>query len=172
MLGHWLIWRGGNVAAARERFETALTRGGESRPLVRRFQLAALVNEGSDGEDELLRVVNRMREQGEPLAPRMADHVYTLYARRHGPSRPARRAADDPLSPSDSLAVYEWVLRTEDAAERSPAVSAFIRSALQEAAGDRAAALATLRELQERERLGSPFREQVQQAVVRLGRTR
>ena len=56
--------------------------------------------------------------------------------------------------------------------DRAVAVNAYIRSALQEKAGDRAAALATLHALQEREPLASPLREQVQQAVTRLSAAR
>ena len=172
MLGHWLMWRGGDIQAARERFETALARGGASRPFVRRFQIASLRNRIGESDAELLRVANTMREQGEALDPRTAGYLYSLYMRRYGPNSAAKRSAEDTLPPATSLAVYEWVLKMDDSADRAVAVNAFIRSALQEKAGDRAAALATLRELQEREPLASPLREQVQQAVARLSAVR
>lgn len=172
MLGHWLMWRGGTVDAARERFETALARGGASRAFVRRFQIAALRNRVGDADAELLRVANTMREQGEPLDSRTAGYLYSLYMRRYGPNSGTKRAAEDTLPPATSLAVYEWVLKEDDASDRAVGVNAFIRSALQEKAGDRTAALATLRELQEREQLASPLREQVQQAVTRLSAVR
>jgi hypothetical protein len=172
MLGHWLMWRGGNPQTARERFETALARGGPSRPFVRQFQIAALMNRIGDSDTELLRVANSMREQGEPLHSRAAGYVYSLYMRRYGPNAGTRRATEDTLPPATSLAVYEWVLTMDDESDRAVAVNAYIRSALQEKAGDRAAALATLRALQEREPLASPLREQVQQAVTRLSTAR
>jgi hypothetical protein len=92
--------------------------------------------------------------------------------RRYGPNSGPRRAGEDPLPPATSLAVYEWVLKMDDSADRAVAVNAFIRSALQEKAGDRGAALATLRELQDTEQLSSPLRDQVQQAVARLSAVR
>jgi hypothetical protein len=172
MLGHWLMWRGGTIQAARERFETALARGGASRPFVRRFQIAALMNRIGDADGELLRVANSMREQDEPLTPRTAGYLYSLYMRRYGPNAGTKRAAEDTLPPATSLAVYEWVLKMDDESDRAVAVNAYIRSALQEKAGDRAAALATLRALQEKEPLSSPLRDQVQQAVARLSAVR
>lgn len=172
MLGHWLMWRGGSVAAARERFETALARGGASRAFVRRFQLASLVNRGADAEAELLRVASAMREHGEALDPRTADSLYALYTRRYGPTRATTRVEDGAIAPASALAVYEWVLQTPGATTRPAALTAVIRSALQEAAGDPRAALTTLRELRERERLTSPLREHVDRAVTRLSAAR
>ena len=172
MLGHWLMWRGGGVQAARAHFETAFARTGATRPFVRRFQLASLSNRGADADAELLRVASDMRAHGESLDPRTADRLFALYAARYGPGDATRRAGDDPLAPAASRDVYEWMLQTPGAGERPRVTSAFIRSALQEASGDRAGALQTLRELQERERLSSPVREQVQQAVARLASAR
>jgi hypothetical protein len=172
MLGHWLMWRGGSVEEARAHFETALARAGPTRAFVRRFQLAALLNRGGEADAEVLRVANTMRQQGEPLDARTAGSLYVQYMRRYGPSSSTKRAADDPLSAAASLALFEWVLRAEGTSGRSEPVTAFIRSALQEKAGERAAALATLRELQTREPLSSPLREQVEKAVARLSATR
>jgi hypothetical protein len=172
MLGHWLMWRGGSVEDARASFESALARAGPSRAFVRRFQLAALLNRGGDADAEVLRVANTMRQQGEPLDPRTAGSLYVQYMRRYGPSSGPKRAAEDPLPPAASLALFEWVLRTDGTSDRSAPVTAFVRSALQEKAGERAAALATLRELQSRDPLSSPLREQVEKAVSRLSATR
>ena len=68
MLGHWLMWRGGEMDAAHARFTTALARASaRQRPVVRRLQLSALMNRGVDAEPRLFQVVNEMRERGEAL---------------------------------------------------------------------------------------------------------
>jgi hypothetical protein len=168
MLGHWLMWRGGEADAAHTRFTTALAgANAPQRPVVRRLQLAALMNRGTDAEARLFQVVNEMRERGEALEPRAADRMFALYAHRYGPRDTPRRNGDDPLPPAASRALFEWIVRTPGASPRSTFVATFVRSALQDAAGDRAAAVATLREL-ERTNLPPSQRDQVTRAITRL----
>ena len=169
MLGHWLMWGGANVDAARERFDTALEAGGATRAFVRRLQVASLVNKGGDAEDaELLRVANDMRQRTEPLALTVANQLYWIYTLRWGPNARPPSAAAPAVAPADFEATYEWVLTTPGSGQRSPDVSAYVRGMLQEAAGHGAAALATFRSLQQRQALPPAVRDQVQKALVRL----
>jgi len=173
MLGHWLMWRGGTVDSASERFATALARANAGqRPIVRRLQLAALMNQGTAGEAKLFQVVNEMRERGEALDARTADRVFAIYAHRYGPRDTPRRPGDDLLPPPAAGAVFEWILQTHGTGQRSAVVSAFVRSTLQEAAGERAAALESLRELERTGQLSAPQREQVKRAIARLNSAR
>ena len=172
MLGHWLMWRGGEADAAHARFTTALARAdARQRPVVRRLQLAALMNRGADAEARLFQVVNEMRERGEALDPRTADRMFALYAHRYGPRDTPRRNGDDPLPPATSSALFEWIVQAPGASPRSTFVTAFVRSTLQDGAGNRAAAVETLREL-ERTDLTPGQRDQVKRAITRLGARR
>src|SRR5262245_15233698 len=110
MLAHWLMWRGEPLSAERPYFDAAISSGKE-RPFVRNFQLAAVRNRNDDAADaELIRIVNSMRQQNEPLDERSAREAYVVFERRYGP-RP--RVPDAPLdiSLSDQLATFTWLAR-------------------------------------------------------------
>ncbi|MGE0383347.1 MAG: hypothetical protein AB7Q97_01370 [Gammaproteobacteria bacterium] len=77
--GHWILWNRGSLEEAREHFAAAL-KTGRARTEVRYFQLAALANVHSDAaEAEWLRVVEDMRENGEPLNASIKNDLYDRY---------------------------------------------------------------------------------------------
>ncbi len=111
MLAHWLMWRGEPLSAARPYFDAAIASGKE-RPFVRTFQLAAVRNRSDDAADaELIRVVDSMRQQNEPVDERSARATYVVFQRRYGPRpRVADGGAID-ISLPDQLATFTWLAR-------------------------------------------------------------
>lgn len=111
MLAHWLMWKGESLSTARPYFDTAIASGKE-RPFVRAFQLAAVRNRSNDaGDAELIRVVNSIRQQNEPLDERSARAAYVVFERRYGPrQRPSDTGAID-VPIADQLATFTWLAR-------------------------------------------------------------
>jgi hypothetical protein len=79
--GHWIIWMRGSAEAANGHFAAAIASGRE-RSYVRRLQLAAFRLYGStDTESGLLRTVDDMRRNNEPIdASTVRDVFYTYYS--------------------------------------------------------------------------------------------
>ncbi len=79
-LAHWKL--GTDHAAAlpeaREHFTAAL-RSGRERAVVRRMQVAALTNLGTEGEPDLLRTVADMRKSNDSIDARTRSRVYATY---------------------------------------------------------------------------------------------
>jgi Tfp pilus assembly protein PilF len=172
MLGHWLMWNGGTVDAARERFNTALKSSGPRHAYARDLQLAALTNRQGDADDELLRVANQMRQGAEPLDSRVANNLYWVYTLHWGPSASQQSVPTGPaVSAADLESTYEWVLKTSDSAQGSPDQSSYVRAALQDAAGHRDAAIATFRSLQ-RPDVAPSIRQKAQKELTRLAAVR
>jgi len=110
MLGHWLVWTGQPLTAARPYFDAAVARGKE-RPFVRTYQLAAARNRSDDaGDAELVRIVNSMRQQNETPDERSARAAYAVFERRYG-ARPRVPDAAIDISLSDQLATFAWLAR-------------------------------------------------------------
>ena len=109
MLGHLLLWRRAEpVDVALPYFEAALASGRE-REYVRRMQIAALKNGGSDASDsELMKVGNVVRQQRDPIEIASARAIYGVYRFRY-----AQGVGIDPhkvgISPDDQLATFEWL---------------------------------------------------------------
>ena len=133
MLAHWLLWQGEPPSAARPYFDAAISSGKE-RPFVRSFQLAAVRNRNNEtGDAELVRVVNSMRQQNEPLDERSARAAYVVFERRYGsrPRVPDEGAIDVPVP--DQLATFTWLARmpgVSGRAEVNDVVVATLNSAM------------------------------------------
>jgi Tfp pilus assembly protein PilF len=110
MLGHWLVWKGEPLSAARPYFDAAVSSGKE-RPFVRTYQLAAARNRSDDAADaELIRIVNSMRQQNETPDERSARAAYVVFERRYG-ARPRVPDTAIDISLSDQLATFTWLAR-------------------------------------------------------------
>jgi hypothetical protein len=119
MLAHWLIWKGEPLSAARPYFEAAIASGKE-RPFVRTFQLAAVRNRNDDAADaELIRVVNSMRQQNEPLDDGSARAAYVVFQRRYGPRTRATDAAAIDVPLPDQLSTFNWLARMSGVSGRA-----------------------------------------------------
>jgi len=133
MLGHWLVWTGRPLTAARPYFDAAVSSGKE-RPFVRTYQLAAARNRSDDaGDAELVRIVNSMRQQNETPDERSARAAYTVFERRYG-ARPRVPDAAIDVSLSDQLATFTWLARipgVSGRAEVNDVVVATLNKAMQ-----------------------------------------
>jgi hypothetical protein len=79
-LGHWILWRNGTLDAANKDFAAGL-KSGRAHEYVRRMQLAALHNARNESADaEVLRVINDMRRNKEPIDERTRSRVLSMYA--------------------------------------------------------------------------------------------
>jgi len=77
--GHWKLWMRGSSEDARQHFSAAVA-SGRARDYVRRIQLAALKNLGSEGDREFLTVTNDMRKNNEKIDSRTRNDLYSIYS--------------------------------------------------------------------------------------------
>jgi hypothetical protein len=79
---HWLLWtkREGARQEAGAHFSAALG-SGRVNEHVRSIQLSALKNLGSDGEADVLAVVNEMRMKGETIDQQTRSDLFSMYSR-------------------------------------------------------------------------------------------
>jgi len=119
MMGHWLMWKGEPLRAARPYFDAAVASGKE-RPFVRTYQLAAIRNRSDESADaELVRIVNSMRQQNETPDERSARAAYAVFQQRYGPRARAvdEGALDLPLP--DQLATFTWLAHVPGVSARA-----------------------------------------------------
>jgi hypothetical protein len=99
--GHWKLWRQEKLEDARQHFSAAIA-SGRIRDHVRKIQLAALRNLGSEGEGEFLAVINEMRKNNETIDARTRNDLYSVYSfacsLRHDADRVARLLAAVPAT--------------------------------------------------------------------------
>ena len=118
MLAHWLMWNRGSIENARPYFEAAVASGKE-RPLVRRLQIAALRNSSSnEGDTELLRIANSMRQQNETPDNASARTIYVVYRTRYATRSPYIDPNTTGVTPADQLATLTWLSRFPGGADR------------------------------------------------------
>jgi TIR domain len=178
MWGHDLMQRGGSVEEAKAHFANAVATG-EQRPYVRRIQIAALMwRDDPDLENELVRVANEMRTQGE-ARPAGDSHdspvwrLWNVYNARlvNGTDKASFLAA---VPPADHLATFRWLYPEETIPKDKRPRYQCMLGQLQEQVGDRAAALATyralLKTLAAEGIVGGRMFDDARQAVTRLGR--
>jgi hypothetical protein len=142
--GHWTIWRREAVADAIPHFAAAVASGRE-RPYVRRIQLAAFRLYGStDAEAAILRAVDEMRRNNEPIDASMRRDVFSIYYSAFNSDEQLRRVLGI-LPPADHIAFIRALFSGADLdASRAPLRDATV-AMLQEDAGLRDDSLATWR---------------------------
>ena len=169
MLGHWMLSDHQDRAAAIAHFDAAAA-SAETRPYVRRMELAALKNNSfNDNAAEILRVANAIRFEGGSIEPGTRRDIHSLYYGLWG-------KADDPLlhalPPDEHAVFYRWLF-ADDLADptREPSYALYL-VAIEEHAGHRDAARAELTTL--RARLGDgdgPLKREIAAALARLGKS-
>ncbi len=174
MLAHWTLWNHGNLEDAKGHFASAL-KSGRERPYVRRLQLAALTNTSDGaGEVELLRVATDMRKGDEPMDPGGRDRIWNIYY-----SRFVSNAGEDSIDQmfaavpaAEQTTTYRWMFDTTGYPQSKGVLYLYVLGRLQDAAGQRAEALATYRSI--RSRLPASdrglIRRRVDSTIVRLSR--
>lgn len=171
MWGLLLIRYGAHVREAQEHFSAALSSGRE-REFVRRYQLGALRGLQSDEcEMELLRTVNEMRKSGETIDPATKSSVAFLYYATF--NRRTGKFSDEILAsvgPVEHLAIVRWLFPDATTDEEKKLTRDDYLAALQEAAGQRAEALATYLSMRPRvPKYLSEMRDRVEAGIKRLG---
>ncbi|MGH7470130.1 MAG: hypothetical protein ACRENP_19465 [Longimicrobiales bacterium] len=91
--GHWLLWHKDTREEANQHFAAAAS-SGRALPYVRSMQLAAVKNLGSEGEAELLRVVDAMRQNNEVIDTQTRVDLYTRYSFACGLRHDSKRMAE------------------------------------------------------------------------------
>jgi hypothetical protein len=146
MMGNWLLQTHGDGAAAIRHFQTALAKGTQ-RPLVRSMQVGGLLHNDDPGmRAELIRVLNQMRANEEPLdagTRSRARYVYDVTSAQGTEYHDVLTA----VPPADNWKTYEWLSpgAPADAVERSR--RDFVQASLEEFSGDRAAAATAFKSL-------------------------
>jgi hypothetical protein len=146
MWAHHLMWHGEPIEEAKAHFKHAVESGRE-RAYVRRMQLVAFqLHSVSPSQDELVRVLNEMRNQGEALPPG-DEHdsprwrVWNVYYERlYSWNDRADFLAAVPSK--DHLATFEWLFPDGVMPSDKRPLHQFMLAQLLENDGDRAGALA------------------------------
>jgi tetratricopeptide (TPR) repeat protein len=146
--GHYILVTSGDVKQAKAHFEQALA-AKSRRPFVRTMELAGLVwRDGIEQQDEVARVANEMREQGEVM-PSIGGHPFTsrLWNVYYDRLVRGNDRADfiDVLRPGDHLATFAWLFPDYARSTSNRSAYLFMLAQLQEHSGAQADALATYR---------------------------
>lgn len=143
--GHYLMATDRDVEKGKVHFSKAQASSAQ-RPFVRGMQISALMwPDRRDLQDEVLRVVNDMRLQGEalpaiagePLAYRIWQVYYDHLVRGYG-----KEDFLGVLPPKDHLATFQWLLQEKYADSGNRFAYLFMLAQFQEHSGDSAKALA------------------------------
>lgn len=176
MWGHWILWNHQEFAKATEHFAAALAAPRPGlRPYIRSMQLSALNNEDtSEAHVEFIRVVNDIRKEHGDLDPHWPHDILNMYWAHIVPPDEDKAAFLSAVPPLDHLDTFDWLLRRAGPGEPDALTHDYIRSALLEAAGRRAEALAGYRAVQSRfgPNSGGTLVDGTRRAIVRLTATR
>ncbi|MGH8532444.1 MAG: hypothetical protein ACREV1_06840 [Gammaproteobacteria bacterium] len=153
MWGFHILKSNGPLDEAKQHFERALATGKE-RPYVRQMQIAAFLNYTDERlEEEVMRVVNDMRLNSEPLPPGDRDYsirwskLWNVYYSRML-NATEQQSFFSALSPADHLATFQWLFPEDIVPEGKRDLYRFFLGSFQELAGNHSGALATFRSLQ------------------------
>ncbi|MCC6587428.1 MAG: toll/interleukin-1 receptor domain-containing protein [Bryobacterales bacterium] len=106
MMGNWLLQSNGSTAEALRCFEAA-ERAGSQREFVRRMELSAMTYRDDRGiPAAVMRIVNQMRINQEPLDNRMRQRVLSNFAPGHQAETEEMLTA---VPPPDVWATFEWL---------------------------------------------------------------
>lgn len=106
MMGSWLLQSNGDTAEALRCFEAA-ERAGTEREFVRQLELGAMTYRDDRGVPAaVMRVVNKMRVNKEPLDERMRRRVLSNFAPGHEAETEEMLTA---VAPQDVWATFEWL---------------------------------------------------------------
>ncbi|HEY2843962.1 MAG TPA: hypothetical protein VGJ09_09935 [Bryobacteraceae bacterium] len=151
MWGHWILWNQGNIAEAEGHFASAVLSHREQN-YVRQLQLSALMNVHEDPYDEeVVRVANAIRKEQGSIDPPTRKRIFsTIYYFRMLPVRGSTPAFISAVPPADHVATFRWLFDTLELDDSQAPLRSYYLCALQEAAGQRDAALAGLKQIQQK----------------------
>jgi tetratricopeptide (TPR) repeat protein len=175
MLGNWLLQTHGNVDEALHHFDVAV-KTNQQRPLVREMQLGGMIyNETPGVRSELIRVVNQMRANSEPMSDRYKQRILSYYSPIN--SREELAEVLSAVPPDDAWATFLWLddkQPTADDLKEQRIRHELIRASILEIAGKPAEALVMFKTLQDqlkRSSNGGRMSEHVAAAIKRLSRS-
>jgi tetratricopeptide (TPR) repeat protein len=143
-LGNWLLQTGGDRAQALSHFQTALATNQE-RSFVRSLQLGGLYHNDAPGmRGELVKALNEMRVNREPLDKRLQGRLSYLYSSTVSTAAELREVLTA-VALDDAWKTYLW-LNPERPGD-STVERDFVHANLTEISGDRATALAEFKAL-------------------------
>jgi tetratricopeptide (TPR) repeat protein len=147
MLGHWILWNGGNLNDARQHFSAAIA-SGKRHDYVRTMQVAGLLD-AHNTDRELLLVADQMRRGGEPLSQdirgRMFGELFILNLHNNA----ALASYLTAVSMNDLAADYDWLSEgyTSSGSEQRQWCEEYILGLQAELNGDKKQALARYKAL-------------------------
>ncbi|HZQ52353.1 MAG TPA: TIR domain-containing protein [Bryobacteraceae bacterium] len=169
MLGNWLLQTNGNVREAVQHFEVAV-KSNKERAWVRTMQLGGM-EYSYQAEQELIRAVNAMRMNAEPISASDAHRVLSNYSLIN--SMDALRRTLSAVPAEQAWATYQWLDKKQQGRdpEERRIQGEFIHANILEVGGQRSEALALFlklqREIQSRN-YSTRVVEEVDAAVKRL----
>jgi hypothetical protein len=142
MWGHWILWNSRQPVAAAPHFESAL-RSGRRRDFVRHLQIVALLNgQNQTCDQEIARVLNAIRKENGSIDEDIRQRLFNLYNEE-------LISSDDSavfikaIVPAEQLLTFHWLFDRLDLSKSAAVSRSFEIALLQEAAGQRAEALAS-----------------------------
>ncbi len=106
MLGNWLLQTHGDTAEAFRHFDAA-EKTKQQRPLLRQMQLGGMIyNQDSGIPAAIMRVVNQMRINGEPISERYHSRVMTYFRPGNNGELQEMLSA---VPPTDAWATFLWL---------------------------------------------------------------
>lgn len=147
MLGNWLLQTNGNVREAVQHFEIAV-KSNKERAWVRKMQLGGM-EYNYQAEQELIRVVNEMRINAEPISASDAHRVFSNYSLIN--SIDALRTTLSAVPADEAWATFQWLDGREQgrSQEDRRIQGEFIHANILELGGQRSEALPIFRKLQQ-----------------------
>jgi hypothetical protein len=142
MWAHNILFKGGTLESAKQHFASALASGRE-RPYVRDLQFAALLNNmESSTQIEAARVASEMKKAGDQIDERLRERIWTYvyYAGLMPGSR--RKDFMAGMRDPDSPATFRWLYPENQVREDRRNLWRFFMASLEQAAGEKDAALA------------------------------
>jgi Tfp pilus assembly protein PilF len=137
------------LSEAQPHFDTAVA-SGKDRPLVRRFQLGALIFDSEPGAcAATYKVANAMRQGNEPLAVDRKHDILSWCVPFDSASHTMRTESLSALSRDDAWQTYLWLEQSSaDAPDLRELKRKFVQALLTEIAGDDISALPQFRAIQ------------------------
>ncbi len=173
MLGNWMLQNHGSFAEAIGHLNTAVATG-KARPLVRGMQTGGLLHDRDPGaRAELIKAVNDIRKNNEPLDEDMKERIVGFCYSPYGTSAAELKEVLGAVPEDDGWKTYLWLDDSEGGGSTNEAqdlAHAFIHASLLEVAGKRADALGEFKTLQKRLATspGGTMEDRVNEAVKRL----
>jgi tetratricopeptide (TPR) repeat protein len=174
MLGNWMLQNHENFQEAIAHFDTAIATG-KARPLVREMQMGGLLHyEVPGARAELVKAVNDMRKNGEPLEDGQKHRILGFCCNAAMTSQTELNEALSAVPGDEAWKTYLWLDNVQgvDQNDKFQIVNHdFIYANVLEASGKKAEALEKFRAIQKDPLIGElSFKGRVDEAVKRLSK--